>query len=99
MPITPINTTSKLNEQTGMVMAYYGYDQTKIKPEDLKAELGKSWVPIKGRREQSEKNGGKHAWNGDFRRATLKRTMPETAKTQGERAKKSQPDKGWDFTL
>jgi hypothetical protein len=41
-----------------------------------------------GRREQREKNGGKHAWNGDFRRAMLKRTKPETAQTKGERAKK-----------
>ena len=52
-----------------------------------------------GSREQREKNGGKRAWNGDFRRGVLKRTRPETAQTQGERAKKSQPDKGWDFTL
>ena len=43
--------------------------------------------------------GEKSAGNGDFRRAMLKRTRPETAPTQGERAKKSQPDKGWDFTL
>lgn len=41
-----------------------------------------------GRREQREKNGGKRAWNGDFRRAMLKRIRPETALTQGERAKK-----------
>ena len=52
-----------------------------------------------GRREQREKKGEKSAGNGDFRRAMLKRTRPETAPTQGERAKKSQPDKGWDFTL
>jgi hypothetical protein len=49
------------------------------------------------RREQREKNGGMRAWNGDFRRGVLKRQGPETAPTQGERAKKSQPDKGWDF--
>jgi hypothetical protein len=41
-----------------------------------------------GNREQREKNGGKQAWNDDFRRAMLKRTRPETAPTQGERAKK-----------
>ena len=52
-----------------------------------------------GNREQREKNGGMRAWNGDFPWAMLKRTRPETAPTQGERAKKSQPDKGWDFTL
>ena len=52
-----------------------------------------------GSREQREKNGGMRAWNGDFRRGVLKRQGPETAPTQGERAKKSQPDKGWDFTL
>lgn len=47
MPMTPINTTAKLNQQTGMVLAYYGYDQSKTKPEDLKATLGKSgWVGI-----------------------------------------------------
>lgn len=50
-------------------------------------------------REQREKNGGMRASNGDFRRAMLKRTRRETAPTQGERAKKSQPDVGWDFTL
>ncbi len=52
-----------------------------------------------GNREQREKNGGMRAWNGDFRRAVLKWQEAETAPTQGERAKKSQPDKGWDFTL
>ena len=41
-----------------------------------------------GRREQREKNCGMRAPNGDFRRAMLKRTRPETAQTQGERAKK-----------
>ena len=44
--------------------------------------------------EQREKNGGKRAWNGDFPRGALKRQTRETAPTQGERAKKSQPDKG-----
>ena len=52
-----------------------------------------------GSREQREKKGEKSAGNGDFRRSMLKRTRPETAPTQGEREKKSQPDKGWDFTL
>jgi hypothetical protein len=52
-----------------------------------------------GSREQREKNGGMRARNGYFRRGVLKRPRPETAPTQGERAKKSQPDKGWDFTL
>jgi hypothetical protein len=41
-----------------------------------------------GNREQREKNGGKYAWNGDFRRAMLKRQGAKTAPTQGERAKK-----------
>jgi len=41
-----------------------------------------------GSREQREKNGGMRAWNGDFRRGVLKRQGPETAPTQGERAKK-----------
>ena len=41
-----------------------------------------------GNREQREKNGGMRAWNGDFRRAVLKRQEAETAPTQGERAKK-----------
>ena len=50
-------------------------------------------------REQREKNGGKRAWNGDFPRGALKRQMPETAPTLGERAKKIPTDKGWDFTL
>ena len=49
--------------------------------------------------EQREKNGGKFAETDDFGRAVLKRKPPETAPTLGERAKKSQPDKGWDFTL
>ncbi len=39
------------------------------------------------------------AWNGDFGRDVLKRQRPETAPTQGDGQKKSQPDKGWDFTL
>ena len=47
-------------------------------------------------REQGEKNGGKCARNGDFRRATLKRPRRETAPTLGERAKKIPTDKGWD---
>ncbi len=47
MPMTPIDTTAKLNQQTGMVLAYYGYDRSNAKPEDLKATLGKSgWVGI-----------------------------------------------------
>jgi hypothetical protein len=37
------------------------------------------------------------AWKVDFRKGVLKRTRPETPPTQGERAKKSQSDKGWDF--
>jgi hypothetical protein len=41
-----------------------------------------------GNREQREKTGGKRAWNGDFRRAVLKRQEAETAPTQGEQAKK-----------
>ena len=49
-----------------------------------------------GSREQGEKNGGKCARNGDFRRATLKRPRRETAPTLGERAKKIPTDKGWD---
>lgn len=54
---------------------------------------------LKRAAENRERNGEKDAWNGDFRRAMLKRTRPETAQRQGEQAKKSQPDKGWDFTL
>jgi len=50
-----------------------------------------------GSREQTEKNGGMRAWNGDFRRRVLKRPRPETAPTLGERAKKIPTDKGWDF--
>ena len=49
-----------------------------------------------GSREHGEKNGGKCARNGDFRRATLKRPRRETAPTLGERAKKIPTDKGWD---
>ncbi|MBB5019621.1 hypothetical protein HNQ59_002923 [Chitinivorax tropicus] len=41
-----------------------------------------------GSREQREKNGGMRTWNGNFRWAMLKRTRPETAPTQVERAKK-----------
>ena len=52
-----------------------------------------------GSREQRERNGRKCAGNGNFGRCVLKRPRPETAPTLGERAKKSQPDKGWDFTL
>ena len=48
---------------------------------------------------EREKNARMRAWNGDFRRAVLKRPRREPAPTQGERAEKSQPDKGWDFTL
>ena len=47
-------------------------------------------------REQREKNGGKCARNGDFRRATLTRPMPETAPVLALRAKKIPTDKGWD---
>ena len=50
-------------------------------------------------REQREKNGGKRAWNGDFRRDVLKRQRPETAPTLALRAKKIPTDKGWDFKL
>ena len=51
-----------------------------------------------GSREQREKNARMRAWNGDFRRAVLKRPWRETVPTLGELAKKkSQPDKGWDF--
>ncbi len=49
--------------------------------------------------EQREKNGGKFAETDDFGRAVLKRKTPETAPTQGKRAKKIPTDKGWDFTL
>jgi hypothetical protein len=45
------------------------------------------------------REGGKRAWNSYFRRGAIKRPRRETAPTQGERAKKSQSDKGWDFTL
>lgn len=44
MAMTPITTTARINEQTGLVLAYYGYDQSKTKPEDLKAELGSGWI-------------------------------------------------------
>ena len=50
-----------------------------------------------GSREQREKSGGMRASNGDFRRVMLKRPGPETAPTQGERAKKIPTDEGWDF--
>ena len=50
-----------------------------------------------GSREQREKKGEKSAGNGDFRRAMLKRTRPETTPTQGERAKKIPTDKSRDF--
>ena len=52
-----------------------------------------------GNREQKEKNGGMHAWNEDFWRSVLNRPRPQTAPTLGNGQKKSQPDKGWDFTL
>jgi hypothetical protein len=50
-----------------------------------------------GSREQREKNGGMRAWNGDFPRGVLKRQGPETAPTQGERAKKIPTESGWFF--
>ena len=65
-------------------------------PAILEWEMANSVV---GSREQRERNGEKCVGNVDFRRGVLKRQGPETAPTQGERAKKSQPDKGWDFTL
>ncbi len=37
------------------------------------------------------------AENGDFQMSMLKRSRPETAPRLAFRAKKSQPDKGWDF--
>ncbi len=46
MTMTPITTTARLNEQTGMVLAYYGYDRSKTNPADLKATLGEKWVSI-----------------------------------------------------
>ena len=54
---------------------------------------------LKRAAENREKNARMRAWNGDFRRGLLKRPRLDAAPTQGERAKKSQPDKGWDFTL
>jgi hypothetical protein len=52
---------------------------------DCALQLTDDEFPIKTLR---EKNGGKYAWNGDFRRAMLKRQGAKTAPTQGERAKK-----------
>lgn len=46
MAITPIITPSKLNEQTGLVLAYYGYDQSKVPPAELKAVLDNGWMSI-----------------------------------------------------
>lgn len=45
MAMTPITTTARINERTGLVLAYYGYDQSGTAPADLKATLG-SWIPI-----------------------------------------------------
>lgn len=46
MPMTPVTTTATLDEQTGLVLAYYGYDQSGTNPADLKAVLGPNWVSI-----------------------------------------------------
>ncbi len=47
MPITPINTPAKLNQQTGMVLAYFGYDRTTTPTVELKATLCNSgWMTI-----------------------------------------------------
>lgn len=52
-----------------------------------------------GSREQREKSGGMRAWNGDFRRACSRGKGPKPRQHRGNGQKKSQPDKGWDFTL
>jgi len=46
MPMPPITTTAKINEQTEMVLAYYGYDQSGTNPAELKALLGDKWESI-----------------------------------------------------
>jgi hypothetical protein len=44
--MTTVSTTAKINQQTGMVLAYYGYDQSETPPTALKAQLGSDWINI-----------------------------------------------------
>jgi hypothetical protein len=80
----PILTPEDENNFEKITYTYYeqlnGYTYLK--------SLGIGYHFYTGSREQREKKGEKSAGNGDFRRAMLKRTRPETAPTQGERAKK-----------
>ncbi|ADN62930.1 hypothetical protein XFLM_04850 [Xylella fastidiosa subsp. fastidiosa GB514] len=53
-----------------------------------------------GSRDQSGKDGGMCARNGDFGREVLKRGKGRKPRQhRGNGQKKSQPDQGWDFTL
>ena len=46
MAITTITTATKLNQQTALILAYYGYDRSNTPTNDLKATLGSDWKPI-----------------------------------------------------
>jgi hypothetical protein len=38
MPMTPITTTAPINQQTGLVLAYFGYDRSTTPESELKAK-------------------------------------------------------------
>jgi hypothetical protein len=47
MPMTPVTTIAPLNQQTGLVLAYFGYDRSTTPQDELKATLTNSgWIPI-----------------------------------------------------
>ncbi len=68
-------------------------------PENLCQHTTSGLECARGSRDQSGKDGGMCARNGDFGREVLKEVRAVNRANTGERAKKSQPDQGWDFTL
>jgi hypothetical protein len=47
MPTAPITTAAPINQQTGLVLAYFGYDRSTTPESELKAKLdGSGWISI-----------------------------------------------------